>query len=102
MEPLDGSLFESIPMSSLCTNSTYNQSPCFSVHYDSMYSKLFCINILTLILAVITLISYYTFDKGRVGDGWLVAGLCTKCVQTKGTYTIVQTELDFIHVSSGK
>ena len=41
MEPLDGSLSESIPMSSLCTNSTYNQSPCFSVHYASMYSKLF-------------------------------------------------------------
>ena len=41
MEPLDGSLSESIPMSSLCTNSTYNQSPCFSVHNASMYSKLF-------------------------------------------------------------
>ena len=41
MEPLDGSLSESIPISSLCTNSTHNQSPCFSVHYDSMYSKLF-------------------------------------------------------------
>ena len=41
MEPLDDSLSESIPISSLCTNSTYNQSPCFSVHYVSMYSKLF-------------------------------------------------------------
>ena len=45
MEPLDGSLSESIPMSSLCTNSTYNQSPCFSVHYASMYSKLFWLDI---------------------------------------------------------